>query len=249
MMQKKQNMRRDIADTIRIIQSYGIFVVGGFIVGFDNEKDGTAEGMIGLIEEAAISVCMVGLLYALPNTQLTKRLQREGRLHADFYSDDQGRKHDQCTAGLNFETLRPRRTVLSDYRTVVDQVYRADIYFDRVRRTLDRLDCSGINGALHAATLKHNLLRLTRFLWNVTVHHRPMSAQVWLTIFHVILRNPRALKASIYLLGIYAHAGPFTRVVVAEIDRMIASEDSKQVPVELPGLLFTEVSARGSAQA
>ena len=32
--------------------------------------------MIELIEEAAIPVCMVGLLYALPNTQLTRRLDK-----------------------------------------------------------------------------------------------------------------------------------------------------------------------------
>ena len=37
-----------------------------------------ADAMVELIEEAAIPVCMVGLLYALPNTQLTRRLAREG---------------------------------------------------------------------------------------------------------------------------------------------------------------------------
>jgi hypothetical protein len=35
------------------------------------------------IEEAAIPVCMVGLLYALPNTQLTRRLASVDRLHPD----------------------------------------------------------------------------------------------------------------------------------------------------------------------
>ena len=36
--------------------------------------------MVDFIEESAIPVCMVGLLYALPNTQLTRRLEREGRM-------------------------------------------------------------------------------------------------------------------------------------------------------------------------
>jgi len=37
--------------------------------------------MIDFIEETNIPVCMVGLLYALPGTQLTRRLTKEGRLH------------------------------------------------------------------------------------------------------------------------------------------------------------------------
>jgi hypothetical protein len=37
--------------------------------------------MIDFIEETNIPVCMVGLLYALPGTQLTQRLAEEGRLH------------------------------------------------------------------------------------------------------------------------------------------------------------------------
>ena len=48
---------------------------------------------------------MVGLLTALPNTQLTRRLAREGRL-LPFRAGSGG---DQCTSGLNFVTARRRR--------------------------------------------------------------------------------------------------------------------------------------------
>ena len=53
--------------------------------------------MADFIEEAAIPVCMVGLLYALPNTQLTRRLAAAGRLHDahDLATPDTG---DHCTA-------------------------------------------------------------------------------------------------------------------------------------------------------
>jgi hypothetical protein len=50
--------------------------------GFDSEKDGVAAGMTDFIEAAAIPVCMVGLLFALPHTQLGRRLEKEGRLGA-----------------------------------------------------------------------------------------------------------------------------------------------------------------------
>jgi len=42
-------------------------------------KAGVAGGMIQCIEDTAIPGCMIGLLYALPNTQLTRRLFKEGR--------------------------------------------------------------------------------------------------------------------------------------------------------------------------
>lgn len=106
---KKQNTRRDIAKSVHKIYDAGIFVLAGFIVGFDEESDKVADEISALIEEAAIPVAMTGLLYALPNTQLTRRLAKEGRLHADFATDDPDTEHgDQCTAGLNFTTVRPR---------------------------------------------------------------------------------------------------------------------------------------------
>jgi radical SAM superfamily enzyme YgiQ (UPF0313 family) len=78
--QKKQNTRRSIPDSVRRIHHYGISVIAGFVIGFDTEKPGTADAMVDCIEEPAIPVAMVSLLYALPNTQLTRRLAKEGRL-------------------------------------------------------------------------------------------------------------------------------------------------------------------------
>ncbi len=37
-MSKKQNTRRSIAESVRRINAFGIFVIGGFIVGFDTRE-------------------------------------------------------------------------------------------------------------------------------------------------------------------------------------------------------------------
>jgi radical SAM superfamily enzyme YgiQ (UPF0313 family) len=111
---KKQNTRRSIAQSIHKIYAAGLFVHAGFIVGFDSERGSVADTMVDLIEEAAIPVCMVGLLYALPNTQLARRLEVENRPHPHVQREDV-KSADQCTMGLNFETLRPRHEVLADY--------------------------------------------------------------------------------------------------------------------------------------
>ena len=48
LMQKKQNTRRNIAESVHSIYAAGMFVTAGFIVGFDNEKAAMAEPMIDL---------------------------------------------------------------------------------------------------------------------------------------------------------------------------------------------------------
>src|SRR6185436_811068 len=50
-MRKKQNTRRNIAESVHRIYAAGMFVTAGFIVGFDNEKGAMSEPMIDLIEE------------------------------------------------------------------------------------------------------------------------------------------------------------------------------------------------------
>ena len=125
-MKKKQNTRRNIAECIHKIYGYGMFVTAGFIVGFDTEKVSMGQAMIDFIEEASIPVCMVGLLYALPGTQLTRRLAQEGRLHEGHDLMNVERAGDQCTLGCNFDTKRPLRDILVDYKAVLENVFSPD---------------------------------------------------------------------------------------------------------------------------
>ncbi|MCW5744751.1 MAG: B12-binding domain-containing radical SAM protein [Alphaproteobacteria bacterium] len=128
--QKKQNTRRSLAESVHRIYAAGMFVTAGFIIGFDTEQTNVADGMVDCIEATSIPWCMVGLLTALPNTQLTRRLEKEGRLLHDVWG---GSEADQCTGGLNFVTLRPKREVLADYRAVLQRVYEPAAFFARVR--------------------------------------------------------------------------------------------------------------------
>src|SRR5262249_6556693 len=138
--QKKQNTRRSIPDSVHRIHAYGMSVIAGFIIGFDTDKPGAADAMVDCIEEAAIPVAMVGLLYALANTQLTRRLEREGRLHEKPGVDLSGRAGDACLDGLNFETVRPRHELLGEQAEVLARIYDPKAYFARARRMLLSLD-------------------------------------------------------------------------------------------------------------
>jgi len=77
---KSQNLREDLLVSIRRIYSRGIDVLGGFIIGFDNDTATTFEAQYRFILAAGIQSAMIGLLAALPKTPLHARMQREGRL-------------------------------------------------------------------------------------------------------------------------------------------------------------------------
>lgn len=79
---KLQNLRKDLLESVKLIQTYGIEVMSGFIVGFDNDPPDVFDRQIAFIREAALPLSMVRLRTALPNMQLWRRLRAEGRLSA-----------------------------------------------------------------------------------------------------------------------------------------------------------------------
>ena len=79
-VRKGQNLGLDTLTAVHRIYAHGIDVLGGFIVGFDNDTVATFEQQRRLIVDSGIAAAMVGLLTALPRTPLHERLAREGRL-------------------------------------------------------------------------------------------------------------------------------------------------------------------------
>ncbi|MBD1544809.1 B12-binding domain-containing radical SAM protein [Roseibium aggregatum] len=236
---KKQNTRRDIAKSVHRIYDAGIWVLAGFIVGFDEESDKVADEIAGLIEEAAIPVAMTGLLYALPSTQLTRRLAKEGRLHADFGMDDPDTAHgDQCTAGLNFQTKRPRQEILRDFREIIARVYAPDAYFGRVRKVAGMLKLDGANGTVVSAGFFHDLKLFGRLIWSMTFTNKTYRWPFWRTLIGTALTNFRAIKPVLEMMALYVHLGPFSLFVIEQIDRQI--EDIETGSWTAPELVAAE---------
>lgn len=215
---KKQNTRRDIVASIQKIYDAGIYVTAGFIVGFDGEKKGVDEEIVKLIEEAAIPVAMVGLLYALPNTQLTRRLTSEGRLHA-MHDEDVGKGEDQCINGLNFDTLRPRHEILSDYRAIVARIYDPEVYGARVLRMVKRLKLADM--PIFTASLPGELLQAARMAWNITRQYPQERGIFWRTLAQCVRLGPATIRPAMQMLAIYLHLGPYSRYIIQEIDAQL----------------------------
>lgn len=132
---KPVNVKLDLLDAVRSIQSSGIEVSSGFIVGFDEDTEDIFDRQIAFIQEAGIPIAMVGLLTALEGTELYDRLRREGRL----LGESQGNN----THGFetNFVTRMPAERLARGYKHVLRTLYDPTLrnYFERCRRLLDRL--------------------------------------------------------------------------------------------------------------
>jgi hypothetical protein len=217
-----------------------MFVTAGFIVGFDSEEASMADAMADFIQESAIPVCMVGLLYALPNTQLTRRLAAAGRLHPDH--DVATRElSDQCTATLNFDTLRPLSEILMDYRRILERIYDPSAFADRLQRLAGMLDRSGRPRDLPKGDKR---LKVASIEMAHTIIGRLPEAreQFWQTFVNCAKSNPSALRYIVSLMALYLHLGPFARKVIAAIDTRLAELD-------LAAAAGDGISLRGSRSA
>jgi len=218
-MRKKQNTRRNIAQSVHRIYAAGLYVTAGFIVGFDSEKGSVADALIELIEEAAIPICMVGLLFALPNTQLTRRLKSEGRLHAELLSAPEA-AIDQATQGLNFDTIRPREEILSDFKRVLETVYEPAAYAKRLQRLAGLLGNSNRNRRAQVDDARSRIDGLGivhRILSNL-----PQGQDVFRqTIIRCAATNPQWARTIVMLTAFYLHLGPFSQQVIHRLEQQL----------------------------
>ncbi len=127
--QKLQNTRRDLMASVQRIQGYGMEVMAGFIVGFDSDPEDIFDRQVEFIQESGIPLAMVGLLLALPGTQLYRRLMKEGRIVNEGHGDN-------MNLSLNFiPKMNPQRLV-EGYRDILQRIYHPDAYYERVRKFL-----------------------------------------------------------------------------------------------------------------
>jgi radical SAM superfamily enzyme YgiQ (UPF0313 family) len=128
---KGQNTRRDLLDSVKKIQSYGMEVMAGFIVGFDNDPEDIFDRQMKFIGESGIPLAMVGLLNALPDTQLWRRLEKENRLTG--MSDG-----NNTDCHLNFIPKMNRDVLVEGYKSILRNIYSPAEYYHRALECLSR---------------------------------------------------------------------------------------------------------------
>ncbi|MBN2541254.1 B12-binding domain-containing radical SAM protein [bacterium] len=210
---KTANLNIPVEKAVNKIYSYGMIVNGGFIIGFDNETDQTAENMIKCIQDSGICMAMLGTLYALPNTQLTRRLKREGRLFEDSSTlRETNTEIDQMTSGLNFATTRPRIDVLKDYIRVIKYIYDPKHYYQRATYTGIQLKPD-----YKYKPTARKMLKLTKAFLKLCAKAGFSKTTGWLywkTLLTVIVKNLKAIEPTVNLAAMFIHFHKMSKFII-----------------------------------
>jgi radical SAM superfamily enzyme YgiQ (UPF0313 family) len=234
--QKRQNLNRELYDDLHKIYGYGMIVNGGFIIGFDDETSETARSIADCVDYGKIGMPMIGLLYALPNTQLTRRLTRENRLFKNSSLLDENDKNsiDQTTCGLNFVTKRPRSEIISDLIYVLEKVYERKSYFGRCLKLGMALRTSRKHKPSFRRKLKtvRSLLRLIAKLGL-----RPSTCYYfWRNILVILLVRPSSAEEVANLMAMYIHFRKQTRHTIELMTCALRNNTISEVEIQNLGV-------------
>lgn len=122
---KQQNSNRDLIECVNLIQSHGMEVTAGFIVGFDNDPPDIFQRQIDFIQKSGIITAMVGLLNAPRFSKLYRRLDNEGRITDQFTGDN-----TDCS--INFVPAMGKNELLKGYHKIIRNIYSGKAYNERV---------------------------------------------------------------------------------------------------------------------
>lgn len=126
---KSTNKNRDLVAAVKKIQSFGMEVQGGFIVGFDSDPLSIFRSQINFIQNSGIVTAMVGLLTAPRGTRLHDRLRTENRLLRDSTGDN-----TDCS--INFVPKMNYETLIDGYKQIMRTIYAPKEYYARIKTFL-----------------------------------------------------------------------------------------------------------------
>jgi radical SAM superfamily enzyme YgiQ (UPF0313 family) len=212
---KLQNLRQDPLEAIRFIHQKGLWVTGGFIVGFDSDTEETFQQQIDFIESAAIPWAMAGFLKAPPTTALFKRLLEEGRLMPNEGSIDN-------FSAPNFRTIMPKLVLLKGFQKILKTIYDPHIFYERAARSLVTWQTS-VTQKIPTRTVREN----ASIFFNSILHQGILSTYrrpYWKFLGRILLRwglcPPKVWMGFVILLSGH-HFIHYTGEVTEYLDREI----------------------------
>ncbi|MDW7771295.1 MAG: B12-binding domain-containing radical SAM protein [Desulfobulbaceae bacterium] len=189
---KQQNTSSNLSEAVDIIHRHGMQVMGGFIVGFDNDPENIFDMQITFIQQVGIVTAMVGLLTALPQTRLWHRLKAEGRLLGDASGEN--------TDGfLNFQPIMDRELLLDGYRKLLANLYSQKQYYQRINTFL-----KNYRPTVKARVTGDDLLALLRSIWQLGIKSKARF-HYWKLILKTMLFKRKAVPMAVELAIIGQH--------------------------------------------
>ncbi|MFN6479420.1 B12-binding domain-containing radical SAM protein [Nostoc sp. DedQUE07] len=157
---KDQNLSMPILKAIQILNSYGMEVVSGIIIGLDTDTPETADRILEFIRASQIPMLTINLLHALPRTPLWRRLEAEGRLVYDESRES------------NVEFLMPYEQVIEMWRRCITTAYEPEFLYQRFAYNMEhtypnRIEVPNSPSRTSGANIRKGLTYLTNILLRI----------------------------------------------------------------------------------
>lgn len=210
---KFQNLRRDILEQVRFIQASGLWVLAGFIVGFDSDDETIFARQKEFIEKAAIAWAMTGMLQAPPTTPLYDRMKKEGRLL-------EGSEGTSNFSAPNFRTSMPLTVLMRGFSGLLFDLYEPEAFFRRALRSLEAWKTQPTQKPPQLP-MSYNLRLLASSIWTQGIRSG-YRASYWKFLWKLARRywnnEPKLWMGSMLLLSAH-HFLIYARRVVEELER------------------------------
>jgi radical SAM superfamily enzyme YgiQ (UPF0313 family) len=201
--QKRQNTHLDLGAAVEKLVRAGLEVMAGFIVGFDADDETIFERQLEFISRSPISMAMVGLLTALPSTQLWRRLAAEGRLLHEGEGD--------AAYHPNFVTRLPAATLVEGYGRLLAALYEPRAYFRRALRTLELQ--RDLPPPKYRRPLRYSAAAVARSVWRQGVRSGYRRAY-WAFLARALCTSPRRVARA---MSLAIHAEHFIRYTFEDV--------------------------------
>jgi len=188
---KFKNRGRDLVLSVQKIQSFGLEVMAGFIIGFDSDPHSIFDSIKEFIEKSRIVTAMIGILNAPKGTKLYKRLKEEKRLIKDISGDN-------TDFSTNFITKMNYKDLLKGYKNLINKIYSPKVYYKRVKEFLKNykpFQNSSFRPYYFKAVLKS--------IWVLGVKENGRGS-FWKFIINCLFENPKQLPLA-FTFAIYGY--------------------------------------------
>lgn len=191
---KMQNQGRDLISAVKKLQESGLEIMGGFIIGFDNDKPDIFQRQFEFIQKSGVVTAMVGLLTALPKTRLYQRLVKEGRLTSDSTGDN-------TKAHINFHPRLNPDFLKNGYCELMKRLYSPSVYYQRVRTFLANYKPSAIKIRISPV----DFMAFLKSIWFLGVKDKEGRKEYWKLFWSTLLTQPAKFRNAIELAIIGLH--------------------------------------------
>jgi radical SAM superfamily enzyme YgiQ (UPF0313 family) len=176
-MRKEHNAALPMMDAIRTLNSYGLEVVSGIILGLDSDTLETETLLKNFVDGSHIPMLTMNLLQALPKTALWDRLSRAGRLVED------------STRESNVRFVQPYDEVVATWRRCIDYAYDPERLYSRFSHQIDATYANRLAAPAKGRLTRSNLKRGATLLLNLVLrvglfanYRRPFWRMAWQAI-------------------------------------------------------------------